>query len=94
MLLRFPYKSELENVVRDTKINILTARKKKHDGFARRFENSRFCNHEYVAKNNHVFDFGMFSCAPEVHKSLCFTMHVHDFVNALVKLVLCNLEWS
>ena len=53
-----------------------------------------FCHHEYVAKNNHVFDLGLFSCAPGVYKSLCFTMCFHDFVNALVKLVLCISEWS
>ena len=63
-----------------------------HDVFCRRFENVCFCHHEYIVKNNNVFDSGMFSCAPEVHISLCFTMHFHDFVNALVKIVMCKFE--
>ena len=60
---------------------------------SRRFRNLCFLLPEYVEKNNHVFDVGMSSCAPGVHKSLCFTMHFHEFVKALVKVVLCNLEW-
>ena len=51
-----------------------------------------FCHQEYNVKNNNVLELGMFSCAAEVHNSLCFTMHFHDFVNALVKVVMCKLE--
>ena len=51
-----------------------------------------FGHQDYVVKSNNVFDLGMFSCAPEVHKSLCFTMRFHDFVNALEQIVMCKLE--
>ena len=50
-----------------------------------------FCHQEDIVKNNEVSDFGMFSRAPEVHNSLCLTLHFHDFVNALVKIVMCKL---
>jgi hypothetical protein len=33
--------------------------------------------------------YGMFSCAPEM---LCFTMHVHEFVNAFVKIMMWTLD--
>ena len=33
--------------------------------------------------------YGMFSCAPEM---VCFTMHVHEFVNAFVKIMMWTLD--
>ena len=44
---------------------------------------------EEIVKISNVFDLGMFSCAPE---TLCSTVHFHDFVNALVKIVMWKFE--
>ena len=84
MLLRFPHKSESENVVRVPKLNSLTARQK-HGVVCRRCESLCFRYREYIAKNSNVFDVGTFSCAPEM---LRFTLHSHEFINAVVTIVM------
>ena len=46
---------------------------------------------EYIVTNGNVFDLDMKICAPEM---LSFTMHFHDFLNALVKIVMWKLKCS
>ena len=70
MLLRFPNKSELENVVRGGKFNRSTVRQK-NNIYAGVLKVCVFCHREYAVKNSNVFDLGMFSCAPEMCNSLC-----------------------
>ena len=72
-------------------IDILSAHQT-HDVFCGRFGTLCFRHHEDVAKKYNVFYLGMFSCAPKVHKSLCFTMRFHEFVNAFVNIVMFKLE--
>ena len=90
MLFRLPHTSELENVVRGTMLNSLTAHPKNMMLSA---DVLKVCvsvianifHPEYIVKSSYVFDLGMFSCASGM---LCFTLHFHDFVNALVKIVM------
>ena len=48
-----------------------------------------FRHREQIVKNSNVFDLCMFSYAPEM---LRFSVYLHDFVNALVKIVMWKLE--
>ena len=48
-----------------------------------------FRHREQIVKNSNVFDLRMFSYAPEM---LRFSVHLHDVVNALAKIVMWKLQ--
>ena len=87
----FSYKSEFGNVVRGTKFNMSFARRQNVVFSVGVLKICASTHHEHVVRNN-VFYVGMVSCALEVHNSFCFTMHLHEYVNAFENIVLCKLE--